>query len=285
MTFSFADSATVPQLCTLFNTAFSDYVLPLVLTEAVMEMKLTRDGTHLHLSPLALNEEKEPVGFILNALGEWRGRKTAYNGGTGVVPHGRGHALTERMYQFCIPRLREQGAEQCLLEVIQENKRALAIYRRLGFAIQRTFRCFRLEKELLSWHAHLPHGVTLHKVAGPDWPRYQTFWEIEPSWQHHVAAIGRSGHYVQVVEARLQHECVGYGVVYPLTGAIAHLAVAPAWRGKGIGQALCQKLVEMVSAPAVTVVNVDAHGASLLNFVQGRGMQETLGQYEMVLDI
>lgn len=282
MTFTFAENTSVSALCTLFNSAFSDYLLPMVLTEPVMHLKLTRDGTDLSLSPLAL-QEGTPVGFILNALGDWQGKQTAYNGGTGVVPSARGQALTEQMYRFALPFLKAQGVEQCLLEVVQENERALGVYQRLGFEVTRTLHCFREPKALLQWHSHAPQEeITLVQVAAADWPLYQSFWDVAPSWQHHTASIDRSQNYVQIVEAQAQGRCVGYGIVYPMTGAIAQLAVDPAWRGKGIGQALLQHLLTITEQPAVSVLNVADQGESLLRFLQSRKMAETLGQYEMV---
>ncbi|WP_207432503.1 GNAT family N-acetyltransferase [Sabulibacter ruber] len=281
MTFSFAENLSVTELCTLFNTAFSDYVQPMVLTNEILELKLTRDGTDLRFSPLAL-EHNAAVGFILNAVGEWQGRKTAYNGGTGVVPEARGQAVAQQMYHFCLPVLKGEGVEQCLLEVIKENTRAFTIYKKLGFEIVRNFRCFRHNKAELAWHSNNPEGVTYKTVNTPDWPLYQTFWDVEPSWQHHIASIDRSTGYIRVVEAYALDRCVGYGVVYPMTGAIAQLAVAPAWRGSGIGQALLQQMAELTTSAVISVINVDEQSQVTLEFLQNRGMSEIPGQYEMI---
>ncbi|MBC3538441.1 GNAT family N-acetyltransferase [Rufibacter sediminis] len=281
MTFAFAQDLTVEQLCTLFNTAFMSYIQPMVLTPEVMALKLRRDGTDVALSPLAL-ADGQPVGFILQNLGEWQGRKTAYNSGTGVVPEARGQGLTPRMYAFSLPILQAQGVEQCLLEVIQENKRALGIYQQLGFTITRNFHVFRHAKEELHWHGHLPEHVTFKEVTAPQWPLYQTFWDVEPSWQHHTAAIDRTLSDVRLVEAWVQGQCVGYGVIYAMTGAVAQLSVAPAWRQKGIGQALLQHLVSLTTAPMVSLINVDAQSEQTVRFLKKRQMPELLSQYEMV---
>lgn len=281
MTFTFADTLSTGALCTLFNSAFSDYVLPMVLTEPVMTLKLTRDGTNLYLSPLAL-EQGKPVGFILNALGTWQGKRTAYNGGTGVVPEARGQALTAQLYAYVLPFLKAQGVEQCLLEVIQQNTRALGVYSRLGFKVTRSLKCFRGVKANLRWHTHTPQRVNFLKVAFPNWPLYQRFWDVAPSWQHQTASIDRSQGHVQIVEAQVDGRCVGYGIVYPLTGAVAQLAVDKAWRGQGIGQALLQEFLPFTTQPAVSMVNVEDGADSLLQFLQNRNMTETLSQYEMV---
>ncbi|GGK58350.1 GNAT family N-acetyltransferase [Rufibacter glacialis] len=282
MTFAFAETAPLGQLCALFNAAFADYLLPMVLTEPIMELKLKRDGTNLALSPLAM-EGPAPVGFIFTSLGEWKGKRTAYNGGTGVLPQARGHRLTEQMYHFCVPLLKQQGVTQCLLEVIQENTRALAVYKKLGFEVVRSLRCFRHPKADLQWHRHArPGQVSFQQVSVPNWALYKAFWEVEPSWQHHTAAIDRSAGYVHVVEAQAQGQCVGYGVIYGMTGALAQLAVAPAWRRKGIGQALVQELVNATTSPTISVINVDGRGESLLQFLQNRKAEEIPGQYEMV---
>lgn len=227
-------------------------------------------------------EKQQPVSFMLNALGEWQGKRTVYNGGTGVVPQARGQRLTQQMYSYILPKLQEEGVEQCLLEVIQENQRALRIYQSLGFEIMRAFRCFRQAKEALVWHTHVAHEVVYTPVAHPDWGVYRMFWEVEPSWQHHMAAMDRSHAYVHIIEAKVQDTCVGYGVVFSMTGAIAQLAVAPAWRGKGIGQGLVQQLMRVVTAPALSVINVEEQAHSLVQFLQGRKMEEVLGQYEMI---
>ncbi|KAA3436521.1 GNAT family N-acetyltransferase [Rufibacter hautae] len=281
MTFAFADNQTVDQLCALFNAAFSNYIMPLSLTPEVMALKLRRDGTNLTLSPLVL-DHKEPVGFIFQNLGDWQGKKTAYNSGTGVVTKARGQGLTSKMYAFCLPYLKEYGVEQCLLEVIQENKRALGIYEQLGFEVTRSFHVFRHNKAELVWHGYSPSEVTFQKVHVPDWPLYQTFWEVEPSWHLHTAAIDRTLSDVEIVEAYAQGRCVGYGIIYRLTGALAQLAVAPGWREKGIGQALLQQLFSLTPSPVISAINVDAKGEKLLRFLKNRKMTELLGQYEML---
>ncbi|RNI25817.1 GNAT family N-acetyltransferase [Rufibacter latericius] len=284
MTFSFAESLTVDQLCTLFNAAFSDYIQPFALSPEVMALKLRRDGTYLALSPLALDQGK-PVGFIFQNIGDWHGKKTAYNSGTGVLTEARGQGLTPKMYAFSLPVLKENGVEQCLLEVIQENKRALRIYQELGFTITRTFHVFRHSKADLQWHSHSPGNVSFRQVTAPNWSLYQTFWDVEPSWHQNPAAVDQTLADVQIVEAWLQEQCVGYGIIYPMTGAVSQLAVAPAWRRKGIGQGLLQQMVSLTSSPLIAVVNVDAQAEQMVQFLKARQMPELLGQYEMLMKL
>ena len=64
----------------------------------------------------------------MNALGEWQGKPTAYDAGTGVIPAYRRQGIAEELFTFMVPHLKEASVEQYLLEVLTGNERAVALY-------------------------------------------------------------------------------------------------------------------------------------------------------------
>jgi ribosomal protein S18 acetylase RimI-like enzyme len=102
-----------------FNEAFSDYAVRFSMTALQLR---EIDGDRL-------------VGFTLNGFdGE-----TAYDSGTGVIPSHRRQGLASGMMEYILPVLCDAGARQYLLEVIESNSRAIALYESLGFKTTREF--------------------------------------------------------------------------------------------------------------------------------------------------
>ncbi|OKL39157.1 GNAT family N-acetyltransferase [Pontibacter flavimaris] len=283
--FSFLTAKDLPQLRNTFLEAFADYVVPVQLSEEQLKDKVEREGILPGFSVGAF-VGGQMVGFILTGLGEWQGRPTAYNAGTGVVPLHRGHSLTQQMYDFLLPKLRESGVEQCILEVIQGNMPAIRAYKKVGFKITRSLSCFRAAKQDLLLGAEPSEQVTISATTQPDWETYSSFWEVGPSWQNDINAIKRSKGQAQTLEARsVQQEVVGYISFFRKNGAVAQLAVGKGWRGKGIGTALLREAVKQVEAPSIMFINIEDTGQSMLSYLKGRHLGLLLRQYEMLMPI
>ncbi|ARS37531.1 GNAT family N-acetyltransferase [Pontibacter actiniarum] len=283
--FSFLTQKDLPQLRETFLKAFADYVVPIQLNEEQFQLKIRREGIEANFSVAAYVGD-EMVGFILTGLGEWQGKPTAYNAGTGVVPQYRGHQLTQQLYRYMLPKLRESGIEQCLLEVIQDNAPAFKSYRSMGFEVTRSFDCFRAQKEDLLLSVEAPEGVQISPAVKPDLKTYRCFRDTAPSWQNNFEAVKRSGEQSLTLEARNQsQEVVGYISFFTLNGAVAQLAVDPLWRGRGVGTALLREAVRLTEAPAIMFINVERTATGMVSFLERRHLRVVLQQYEMLLPI
>ena len=222
----------------------------------------------------------------MTGLGEWNGKPTAYNAGTGVVPEHRGRKLTQRLYAFMLPKLRESGIEQCLLEVIQQNEAALKTYQKIGFRITRSFDCFRALKQDLILPDQEPVQVRVREAARPNWQAYRPFYDVSPSWQHTELAYKRSPDEKKVLEAYDENELlVGFVVFFPRTGGISQLGVAAAHRGQGVATVLLQEVLEQMEVMALLVINVDTACRACLEFLKRKNFTRILGQYEMLLPL
>ncbi|WP_276497866.1 GNAT family N-acetyltransferase [Pontibacter litorisediminis] len=282
---SFLTATDLPQVRETFLEAFADYVVPVQLSQEQLRDKVEREGILPSFCVGAFVGE-ELVGFILTALGEWLGKPTAYNAGTGVVPRYRGHGLTQQMYAFLLPKLRESGVEQCLLEVIEGNMPALKTYGKIGFNFTRALSCFRSTKEELLLGQWQPEGVTISEKAQFDFEAYSCFWDVKPTWQNNIDSLKRSkGQTKTLVACNAQQEVVGYISFFRKNGAVAQLAVGRQWRRQGIGTALLREAVRQVEGPAVMFLNIEDTATSMVPFLQGRHMKLLLKQHEMRMPI
>lgn len=283
--FTFLTEKELPELHETFLQAFADYLIPIQLNAEQFKTKIKREGVAPSFCAAAY-EGTKMAGFILTGLGEWHGRPTAYNAGTGVLPQYRGYNLTQQLYDFMLPKLKESGIEQCLLEVIQENAPALRAYKSVGFKVIRSLELFRALKTELLLKGEAPEDVTIAAVSKPDWKTYRCFWDAEPSWQNTAEAVMRSPDEKIMLEARdKDQEIVGYIIFFPNTGSVAQFAVDQSRRGYGIGTALLREAEQLTTAPALMFVNIDSTLTSLLTYLERRHFNHVLSQYEMLLPI
>ena len=132
ITYRLLSSDDSTKLFDCFLEAFSDYQVDMQVSREDFDLRLRRDGVQLEASAGAFDESRM-VGFYMNALGEWQGKHTAYDAGTGVIPAYRRQGIAEQLFACMVPRLKEADVEQYLLEVLTENARAVALYQKLGF--------------------------------------------------------------------------------------------------------------------------------------------------------
>src|SRR5689334_1558578 len=135
-------AADFSTLYACFLDAFSDYQVDMQMSEQQFAQRLTRDGVQLEISTGAFDDDRM-IGFYINALGDWQGKLTAYDAGTGIVHDYRGRGVAQELFAFTVPRLKERAVSQYLLEVLTSNEGAIALYRKLGFVEVRRLTVFR----------------------------------------------------------------------------------------------------------------------------------------------
>jgi ribosomal protein S18 acetylase RimI-like enzyme len=267
-----ADDST--SLFECFLDAFSDYQVELRMSREQFEQRLVRDGVRLEISAGAFDGSRM-VGFYMNALGEWQGKQTTYDAGTGVIPAYRRQGIAEELFAFMVPRLREFGSEQYLLEVLTGNERAIALYRKLGFVETRRLAVFRPTDPVTQLD-----DSTIRRVEKPDWDLFKSFWDGYPAWQSSSDAVDRVANRRILVCAYVDDRCVGYGVGLP-GGSLMQLAVAREHRRRGVGTALLAALQREVTE-SFKVNNIDEELKDMIGFFEARGFEIMLEQFEMI---
>ncbi|MCL2561339.1 MAG: GNAT family N-acetyltransferase [Rikenellaceae bacterium] len=257
-----------------FTRAFADYEMQ--LSEEQLRRMLRRRGFAPELSFAAFDGD-EIVSFTLNGIGRYGDVLTAYDTGTGTLPNARGRGLATEIFEHSIPFLRQAGVRQYLLEVLQHNERAVSVYRRLGFEVTREFNySIRPGAEVVvgdgTWTVE-PIGIEQIEPA---------FRDFRPSWQNSVEAIVRAADDFIFRGVFVDGSLVGYCVFEPAAGDVTQLAVAPAFRRRGIATSLLGHVLAENRSGVVRVVNTDVSCASMNGFLAARGLGVTGKQFEMV---
>lgn len=274
------ENTSFDTLFEAFNAAFAGYEVQLDKTG--LQTMLKRRGFNPALSFAAFEGDKI-VSFTCNGTGNYYGVRTAYDTGTGTVEAYRGKGLATRIFETSIPYLREAGIKEYLLEVLQHNTGAVSVYKKLGFEVTREFYYFRAGK------GGIRHKVTCNDPACTlrpiDINRYEQipgFRDFKPSWQNSLEAVNRSPEDFICLGVFIKDKLVGYGVSEPVSGDITQIAVDKAYRRRGIGSLLFQKIIESAQPESVKIVNTDIHCNSVTAFLKAKNIEPSGKQYEMV---
>ncbi|MEA2572362.1 MAG: hypothetical protein QOI24_4363 [Acidobacteriota bacterium] len=255
-------SSDFATLLACFNESFSDYLVPFALDEARLTEIIARRGVDLTASIGAFDGDRM-VAFTLNGVDGER----AYDSGTGVVPSHRRTGLGRSVMDASFELLRERGKTAYVLEVLEANEKAAALYRNLGFEETRHFQCWTFEAKERA-HAR--------ELANVDLEQIKTWADVAPSWQNDVASLRRAKEpYVALGD---DHGAV---IVFPKTGDLPLLAVSKGGRRAGLGRKLLNAAATRAAKP-LRILNVDDRDPGIAAFLERVGAQRTVRQIEMI---
>lgn len=266
-----------------FLDSFSDYAVPFKLTKEqfvqkfVQRLKISFElscGAHLEGGGLA--------AFIFTAVNEYNKTLTAYNGGTGVRPKHRGQRLVAAMYDHLLPLFRSQGIQQCILEVLTTNDKAIKVYESIGFEKSDLFKCYKLITPI---NRPMSSDITYEHIPKPRWQVYASFADHVASFLDSPKMIDQDLINSKVIEARKEGACVGYIIYQPAFGRINQIAINPQHRHKGIGLSLVQKILKESGKHSFTVLNISEKNIGLQHFLKKLGFLNQLNQHEMILKL
>jgi ribosomal protein S18 acetylase RimI-like enzyme len=273
-------------LAIAFNAAFADYAVPMSITpDGLAAMQLRRGYSAVHSFGAFAGEQL--VGLVLTGLDGDR----AYNSGTGVVPAHRGRGLARRLVEQVIDHVAPL-ARAYLLEVIDRNAPAIALYRRLGFVERRGLQCW-------TWAGAPSSAEPLPLGSAADLERLVASFagdaDLEPSWQNSLASLRRATEPPLVLGDER-----GVIVVFPGSADVPFLCVRRDARRSGLGRHLLASAAARCSRP-LRLLNVDDHiddrvdahvdaraadldagRAGIAAFLTAAGATRTVRQLEMV---
>lgn len=277
--YRFLETKYFAELYRTSLAAFSDYLVPIKLTELQFENHIAQNAVDLTRSVGAFFEDKM-IGYTLNGFGWWKGKQTAYDAGTGVIPEFRNKGIGTAMFGFLLPYLRENGIKQMLLEVVKGNEVAIGLYRKLGFEITRNLLFFEAEKPLES---NFEKTFEIREIENPDWDLLKSFWDGHTSWQFSPESVERKLLSKIILGAFLDEKCVGYSILYPSSGMIPQIAIDQNFRKRGIGSGLVAEMHRKTANDrTLRFSNVDSRLTETIAFFKKLGFSETISQFEMV---
>ncbi|MFX0015948.1 MAG: GNAT family N-acetyltransferase [Promethearchaeota archaeon] len=275
------ETISLSEITKTFNEAFADYVIQFTATEEYLQTRWKGAGVDYKLSYGGF-ENDTLVGFIIHGIDNWNGLKTAFNVGTGVIPEYRGKRMVKNIYDYAIPKLKKHGIQQCLLEVIQENERAIRAYHRIGFKEGRELISLTYTSEA----NQVEHGVNTQiqfeieeNIRHVNWDIIQTFWDFYPSWENSISALIRSAEIYHYLGMLKDKRLIGYVIFNPKTGYIPQFGVAKGERGKDYARNLFNKLATLNNR--FSIINVEKQANQTLKFLTTYGFKKFISQYEM----
>lgn len=273
--------ADIPQMHQVFLEAFADYTLPFRLSyQQFLEKFIDKLNINLPLSAGAFYKD-ELIAFIFTSTDIYLGLKTAYNGGTGVIPAHRGNNLTTRMYEYLWPQFKKEGIKQAVLEVITTNDRAIKSYKKCGFVIQKLYHCFRINAENLIMDE--PNDkISIVEPSHPNWPAYENMLNWRPSYLDSSPVLKHNIARELIAEAHIDNTMAGYIIFQPNTSRISQLAEAGAYKGQGIGKKLLEYAFQHTLSKTITWINIDEREEEMIRTIKQWGFENTVDQYEMI---
>lgn len=259
----------------VLNHSFSDYIVPLKLTEEQLRFKTATEDIRTDLS-YGVFSSGRLVGFMLHGLRESTSGLTAYNAATGVIPEFRGKGLTSEMYAQLQPKLRALDVKHMVLEVIATNASAIKAYEKEGYRKHRTLDCYAGTVE----PPHERKEILVQDLSLSDWQRLDVQQTVRPSWQNESQTIIKIGERCRILGAFIDGKPVGYIVYQPASGKIHQLAVIPEYRRKGAATQLFRAVCEN-GARELHLYNADRNAHGVKPFLEHMGLVCDLTQIEM----
>ena len=267
-----------------FSRAFSDYEIHFDKSE--VQSMLTRRGYVPKFSFAAFDNGKI-VAFTLNGIGMFNGTPTAYDTGTGTVKEYRGCGLAGEIFRYSLPYLKEAGIGQYLLEVLQNNHKAITLYRRMQFDTTREFDCFKQSIADIDNIHSAEHCVNLKiKLTDTDTVNQaQSFCDFDPSWQNSIESIERGISRLTCIGAFDLDGLAGFIVFDRNSGDLAQIAVKQKCRRQGVASRLLSEAIKQMCTDFVKVINVPSDNLSLPAFLKSKNIPLMNKQFEMSKDL
>ncbi|MCO4293478.1 GNAT family N-acetyltransferase [Solitalea sp. MAHUQ-68] len=274
------ESIPLATILETFNYAFSDYLVKLQLSKQQLMNKMESEGIELNYS-VGMFDGDNMVGFILHAPGNWLGKPTVYNAGTGVIPTYRGKAITQKMYQYIIPKLKEKGINQHLLEYVEGNTFAKRIYEQVGFKPNRELDCL---KGKINTKVSADDNCLFKEIEQPEWECLSSKFSVQPSWQNSINSIKRAGSKRKTIGLFHANELMGFTSFNPENGRIGLFFINEEERNKGYGTLLLAYLQNNFDGE-LSVFNLDKSNQAVYVFFTKRGLKSVAPQVEMLMDV
>jgi ribosomal protein S18 acetylase RimI-like enzyme len=112
----------------LLNLGFSDYFVPIVLDLASCLHMASAESIDLSSSQVALRDDQAVAAALIARRG-WTSRLAAM----AVIPSARNTGIGTWLMAQLLKRAQKRGERAMVLEVIEGNRPAIHLYRRLGF--------------------------------------------------------------------------------------------------------------------------------------------------------
>ncbi|MDH3364957.1 MAG: GNAT family N-acetyltransferase [Thermoplasmata archaeon] len=268
---SHLDKRPLEDLVDAQNKIFADYIIPLKSSVQFFQDFTRSVGGNIEDVIVAVHN-----GAIVGYVNPIVDDKEAWIGGLGVIPEYRGSGIGKRLMRAAEEDVRERGAEEILLEVIDGNTPALNLYHNLGYTERRTYLSAEGQSARFAGFGPAPERGRLEDVEESHRLIY-----TDNCWQRRKsAALAESGRTCETY-------AVDGGFVMlrraGTTGFIPFIGVLPDMRRRGVGTSLAKFAINRLwelGAFKIAIYNVNDDMATR-RMLDKFDFAVTLKQFEM----
>jgi ribosomal protein S18 acetylase RimI-like enzyme len=267
------ESVDIHEVIDCFLKAFEGYYVAFPTDHDFYLDRWESAGVKLDFSYGAF-EDGELIAFLIHAIDYRAGQVIAFNTGTGVLPEFRGRRIVAAMYEFAIPDLKMKGITYTLLEVIQQNEKAVSVYKNVGFEIRREFQCFKRQSKSPGQST-----IEVNEADMTDWDWSVSSVEAAYSWDNQEETLVFTDCQGFIVSAN--NAMVAYFVFIPETNQVAQFGVIESthesWDALFEGMSLV--------SDEIKINNVDMSISERILQLNLHHFQETVKQFEMGIEL
>jgi len=181
-----------------------------------------------------------------------------------------------------LPEFRASEIDQCVLEVLIDNDRAINVYENIGFSKTRYFHCFRM---MVPKFPTLNRDLDIIVQEQPDWNSFNKFIDTLPSFLDTEQMIEQNLTNEKILTAYLGEMLAGYAIYQRDSGRISHFAVDRNYRNQLVGSTMLEYIYRDAKNKSLTVININKNASAIVKFLTKLGFENQLDQYEMIMKI
>ena len=263
------------EITNCLNLAFSDYALPLKLTEEQLQARFEASGVDKKLSYGAFLDGKM-IGFIINSCCIYNNQKAVFDVGTGVIPEHRGNKVFSKLFAFTEQELQKHEVEKYYLEVLQQNDKTVQAYKKQGFTIVREFYVLKASTSIQEITDSKVEYIDMDKF---DFNKISHYNYVQPSYEHSTNILKMNPNFYTVAYRQEGHEITAFCIFSKENGYIFQLGYTDICELKIIIQCLMSKFSNII------IKNIDKNYSQILETLYSIGFIEVAKQFEMVKDL
>lgn len=257
------------EIVACFVEAFKDYVVKMPSDVEYWRKRFRGARADFEMS-FAMFDNHKMVGFMIIGMDTVDGKKIAFNTGTGVIEAYRGQKIVDKLYQHALPIYENEGIEIASLEVIQGNDRAIRVYERCGFKIEKSLRCFKGDLTVEN------NDVEIQKTTMAEIFKINAPFQANYSWDFVNSGIilNEASYHSYFINSN--NETIGYFIINPDTGMLAQFECL---NGNSDWNKIMMGIAKVCNT--VKMNNVNNERTALVQTLIETGLDNFIDQYEM----
>ncbi|MBN1248173.1 MAG: GNAT family N-acetyltransferase [Anaerolineae bacterium] len=268
------------RLSDILNRAYADYFVPVQLDSYQFRLMCEEQDVDLTRSVVAM-AGAVPVGIALLS----RRGVEGWLSGVGVHPLWRRRGIAREMVRWVQRAACEGGLLRLRLDVLEQNRGAIALYEALGFAYVRDLLVLALEPDGAAAKPQMP-GIRPER-PGRLLEAYARLHDIAPCWQRDVRSLKKRAEYMIGLALIDAQQLAGYMLYLPQVDGfvVMDLAVDPAHPQRTqIAEGLLLAVPQVQLSQGGHITNVPAQDPLLPAYMEA-GYRVWYRQHEMAWSV